>query len=898
MRAILLATVASILSTGALAQPQTQTRTQTGAQAEAPAATAIVADPAAPKGRLSDAAMPTAYRLDFTIRPALERFSGHGEIEATVKTATRRLYLHGRDLTVKASARVGGRTIPATFTQVDKTGTARLDFAQPLPAGPVTLVFDWTGAFGDSASGLYRIKVGDQWYSWTQFESIDARAAFPSFDEPGFKTPFTVSITTDRGSKTVSNAPETGVTRAGALEKHQFAPTRPLPTYLVALVTGPFVHATGAVPPTPERKEPLPLGAVLTQPLADQTDFVQAETPRIVSLLERYFGTPFPFPKLDQIGSPVMPGAMENAGADIYGDGIIALAPDAPVSQKKLFGMVVAHELAHQWFGDLVSPVWWDDLWLNESFANWMGFRIGGEWRPELNIGVGGLEDGFSAMNIDSLTVGRPIHEPIAENSQIDSAFDGITYGKGGHVIAMIAAYLGDDKFRDGVRLHLKRHAYGNAATPDFFKSLADAAQDPRVVTAMQSFVDQQGVPLISLKRQGNQLAATQSRYTFIGQQQQPTRWTVPFCYSVDAARACQLIDGPSATFAAPAGKGALMPNAGGTGYYRFDMEGADWDRLIGDFARLPGAEALAASDSLWASFRAGRASADRVLAGTAAMAGNADSNAALDGGERLAGMHRRGVIPASAVPAYRRFLDQTYAPRLAALGFDPAAGAHKADDPDRQKLRADTVSLLAGEAQDKALLAKLAAAAERYLGGDKAAMDATYLGDGFGAIVQAGGLPAAKRIMEAGLSSEDPVVRDAAFAAVADSGRPDVATWVFGLEDQRLRSLDRANLVQRLALGTGTAEMTADWFIDNIDSVLDGANGIFAGRVARSFALQCGVDRAAKIDAGVGRQIRAAGTGVLDYERTLEQIRLCGALRDAKSAELGTALTRAAAKR
>lgn len=883
MRAILLATTLSLLATTA------------GAQTAAPAATAaptIAADPAAPKGRLSDAAMPKAYRLDFTIQPSKPDFSGHGEIDVTVKAPTSRLYLHGRDLKVKASARVGGRTIPATFTQVDKTGTARLDFAQPVPAGAVTLVFDWTGSFGDSASGLYRVKVGDQWYSWTQFQSIDARAAFPGFDEPGFKTPFTISITTDPGSKAITNAPEQGVTRVGGLEKHQFAPTRPLPTYLVALVTGPFVHETAAIAPTPERAEPLPLGIAVTQPLKDRTAYVQAETPRIVTLLEQYFGTPFPFPKLDQIGSPIMPGAMENAGADIYGDGIIALAPDAPVSQKKVFGMVVAHELAHQWFGDLVSPVWWDDLWLNESFANWMGFRIGGEWRPELNIGVGGLEDGFSAMNTDSLTVGRPIHEPITENANIDSAFDSITYGKGGHVIAMIAGYLGDEKFGDGVRLHLKRHAYGNAATADFFKSLADAAQDPRVVTAMQSFVDQQGVPLITLKRDGNRLVASQSRYTFIGQTPQPTRWTVPFCYSVAATRKCTLIDGPSAVIDAPAGNAALMPNAGGTGYYRFDLEPADWDRLIATFPSMSGAEAIAASDSLWAAFRAGRMDAPRLLTGTAALAANADSNAALDGAQRLAGLNRRGVIPAAAVPAYRAYLDRTFAPRLAALGFDPAAGAYASDDPDRQKLRADLVSLLAHEAEDKAVLAKLSAAAQRYIAGDKAALDPTYLADGFAAIVGQGGLPAAKKIMDLGLTSEDPVVRSAALTAVADSGQPEIATWALGFGDARLRSLERATMLLRLAQARGSSAMTGDWIVENIDTLLGNANGIFAGRLAQSFATQCGADRAARIDAAVGGKIREAGAGVLDYERTLEGIRLCGALRDAKSAELGAALT------
>ena len=190
MRAILLATTLALLSSTAGAQT---------AAAPATAAPTTTADPAAPKGRLSDAATPKAYRLDFTIQPKEPGFSGHGEIDVTVKA--------------KASARVGGRTIPATFTQVDKTGTAQLDFAQPVPAGAVTLVFDWTGNFGDNASGLYRVKVGDQWYSWTQFESIDARAAFPSFDEPGFKTPFTISITTDPGSKAISNAPEQGVTR-------------------------------------------------------------------------------------------------------------------------------------------------------------------------------------------------------------------------------------------------------------------------------------------------------------------------------------------------------------------------------------------------------------------------------------------------------------------------------------------------------------------------------------------------------------------------------------------------------------------------------------------------------------------------------------------------------------
>src|SRR5690348_4666932 len=272
--------LALLLSTAAFAAPP------------APAAPAITADANAPRGKLSDTATPKAYRLNFTILPEADRFSGHDEIDITLNRAASSIYMHGRDLTVtSAVATVGGKQIPAKWTQVDKTGTARLDFPQQIPAGPVTLSFNYSAPFGDSASGMFHVKVGDKWYSWTQFESIDARAAYPGFDEPGFKTPFTVSVTTHPGFVVVGNAPEVSVAKAaGGLEKHQLAPTRPLPTYLVAIDTGPFVHQTGVIPPDAERSTPMSYGAVATQAEKDKMGYVMAETPRIISLLENYFG--------------------------------------------------------------------------------------------------------------------------------------------------------------------------------------------------------------------------------------------------------------------------------------------------------------------------------------------------------------------------------------------------------------------------------------------------------------------------------------------------------------------------------------------------------------------------------------------------------------------------------
>jgi aminopeptidase N len=857
------------------------------------AATPVVPDANAPKGKLPDTVTPQAYRLDFTILPESERFSGHDEIDINLNQPAKSIYLHGRDLDMtKAVAIVGGKTIPVKWTQVDQTGTARIDFPQVMPAGKMTLAFDYTAPFGDSASGMFHVKVGDQWYSWTQFESIDARAAFPGFDQPGYKTPFTVSVTTHPGFVVIGNSPQASVTKAaGGMEKHQLEPTKPLPTYLVAIDTGPFVHKTGLIPADAERSTPMPYGAVATQAQKDKMGFAMAETPKIVMLLEKYFGEPFPFPKLDQIGTPILSGAMENAGADTYGDGIIFLSPGATTGDKQTFGMVVAHELSHQWFGDLVTPAWWDDIWLNESFANWMGYRIGNEWRPDLKIGVGALDEAFSAMDTDALIAGRPIHQPITENSEIDSAFDSITYGKGGQVVAMIAAYLGDEKFKAGVRLHLSRHRYGNATSEQFFEAIADAAHDPKVLAAFKSFVDQQGVPVVDIRRDGSKLVAAQSRYVYLGSTPAPETWTIPLCVRVGSASQCTLMDQKTASLDAPA-SGAIMPNVGGTGYYRFDLQPADWQSLIASSASLAPGEALASTDSLWASFRAGKAPASWLVQEAKAMAANPDSVASVDPGERLSGLELRGLISPAALPAYRALMDSIYAPRLAAIGFDPAFGVYASDDPDRQKLRQQLVSLVALDAHDPAVKTKLKAAAEKYLAGDEKALDPAFRGSALTALAEDGGLATAKMLVGKALSTEDPDVRRAELRAAASNGTAEVADYLLKLDDKRLRSYDRLGLIYGLAETVGTRDYTANWILDNYGELLAGGNGIFiTGRIPGALNYQCGVEQANRIQSVLGPQIEKAQVGTLTFQRTVEKIRDCGILKQAKGAEIDAAI-------
>lgn len=883
MRLFLLATAAAlILPCVALANMP--------AAPAAPAAQTLPAD--IPLGKLPDTAKPLGYRIDLTVNPDTDRFSGHTEIDVTLKSASASFYMHGRDLNItRAVAVQGGKEIAVTWQQMEPLGVARVTFATPLKAGKVTLKFDYDAPFGDGPAGLYRIKVADQWYAWSQLQSIDARAVFPSFDEPGFKTPFTVSLTTKADAVAASNAPETGSVKVGDMVKHTFMPTVPLPTYLVAFVVGPFAVAEGKIPATPQRSHELPIRILATQPGKDRLHYALEETKPIIKHLEAYFDMGFPYPKLDQIASPVMPGAMENAGADIYGDNILLLDDHASTTQKQTFGMVVAHELAHQWFGDYVTPAWWDDIWLNESFANWMGYRIGDEWRPELNIGIGATNEGFVAMNTDSLKVGRPIHQPIANNSDIDSAFDTITYGKGGHVVAMVAAYLGDNTFRDGVRLHMSRHPHGNATTEAFFGALADAAKEPRVLAAMKSFIGQQGVPVIDFRHDGGKVIATQSRYSKLGTTLDAQTWIVPMCIRQDAARACTLLDKTTQEVTMP-GTGAFMPNAGGTGYYRFNLTPGDWDALIATGATLPAGEGIAATDSLWAQFSAGRIDAARLITAARVMAANTDSNVAVDGGDRMDYFVEHGFLGKADMPDYQRVMASIYAPRLNALGFNPAVGAHKADSPDLQKMRQSLVKLVADDARDRTVRKTLDAAAVAYLAGDTGALDQSYMARALAVHVEEGGTPAAKAMLERVLTTKDELFRARALGAVTAGATKETADWLLGggLDDARLRTPDKLALMGGLFAYDTTRDQAYEWLKTNYEA-FSARTGIFAaGKVASLPGTYCSAEKADEIERIMRPKVQAAGRGELSFNRMLENMRNCSALKDAKGAEVRAA--------
>ena len=408
------------------------------------------ADEDVPRGRLADDVVPQHYALTLTIDPRQTRFAGEADIEVQLNKPTQRIWFHGHGLTVKdATLRTGDQTQPLAYTEVDKvSGVARLDLPQAAAAGPGKLHLSWTADFRTEAEGLYRVVVGDDSYAFTQMQPIDARRAFPGFDDPRFKTPFEITVIAPSADKVVGNAPlATSTVLENGTTRHQFQPTLPLPTYLIALAVGPLDIVDGKpIAARTVSRAPIPLRAVATRGQGPKLAYAIEHTPEIVLALEDYFRIPFPYPKLDVIASPTHSGAMENAGAIIFNDTYLVMDENAPPSQLRGFYETGAHEIAHQWFGDFVTPRWWDDLWLNESFAEWMGVKIAHQLRPDLEPDTSLTQLAIYAMGVDSQSVGRPIRRSIDDNMKIAGTFDSITYLKGGGVLSMIEQGLKERK--------------------------------------------------------------------------------------------------------------------------------------------------------------------------------------------------------------------------------------------------------------------------------------------------------------------------------------------------------------------------------------------------------------------------------------------------------------------
>ena len=726
------------LTTLAACAPGAPTATAPAPVPATPTAVTAIVDPEPPTGlHLPRTALPTKYTLELDVRTDDTKLAGAVNIELALASPTNAVWLHGRNLAVReAHFEIGGKGLPARV--VSDVKNERLGFvtSSPMPAGPARLVVRYDAVVLENADrGVFREQEGDAFYVFSQFENTDARSAFPCFDEPNVKTPWDITLEVDASLVALGNTrPISESSPRPGRKTIRFAETEPLPAYLVAFAVGPFdlVDAGKA------GKAKIPVRIAAPRGAAKEAAYAAEITADLIGVLEDYFGIPFPYDKLDVVPVPTLItwGAMENAGLiTFFREGMLAKAGEDSEAFKRRYADIMAHELAHQWFGDLVTMEWWDDIWLNEGFATWMTKKVIGQYKPEWKVDIARVRDDGKAMVSDSLVSARRIRQPIESPNDIVNAFDAITYEKGAAVLGMFESWIGEEKFRRGIHDYLKRHAHRNATSRDFFAAISDNAGID-VAPAFSSFLDQPGVPLVaqaSACQSGDATTAlVQERYLPLGSEGDPAKtWIVPVCMRSAAPRretsrapnaepadqVCGLLRDAKGEVPVPpdACPAALVPNARAHGYYIAGYTPAALDTIFRDGGKklLP-AERVALLRDMGALLMSGKLSAADVLGRLSAMANDADPSvvrAALAWVEQFT----PAAVSPEIAPKFARFIRKTLSARARTLGFAP----RPKDDPETRFLRPLLLEFVANRGEDPALIAEAAGRARRWLGGD-----------------------------------------------------------------------------------------------------------------------------------------------------------------------------------
>lgn len=696
------------------------------------AATSVWADALkagdAPLGQLPDTVTPKAYQIDLTIDPAKDDFSGHVSIRATLNAAADHVWLHGERMKVAKTTvtLADGQRIAGEYVAIADTGVAGVRFNRTLPAQDITIEFDYQAPFNRTLNGLYLVEDGGERYAFTQMESHYARKAFPSFDEPRFKVPFTVSLTVRNAHAAIANTPVVAEKDLGnGWKRLSFAPTKPLPTYLLAWAVGNLdVVDWKAIPASAIRDHAIPLRGIATHGKGKQLAYALENTAGIVQTLEDYFGIAYPYEKLDILAVPDFEaGAMENAGAITYREQLLLMDEQAPLQQKRAYVSVHMHELAHQWFGNLVTTQWWNDIWLNEAFASWMENKGVNRFAPTMGFALSSQQDAAGAMRLDALASMRQIRQPILANTDISNAFDGITYAKGSAVIAMFENFVGEAVFQRGVHNYLNKYAFGNATAEQFVAAIAEAAGDDRVNAAFFSFLTQVGVPEVALHTTcaAGKVEATlkQSRYVPLGSDaNRDQRWQVPVCLTAYGAfgqsKSCTLLTEREQAwaFTLPSCPSHVMPNANGAGYYRYTQDASAQQALVAKLGDLPVNEAFVLADNLTAAFRAGRLDVNGYLAAMPAMAAYPSQQVATLPLDMLAFIHDY-LAKAEDHASLQRLYAALYQPRLDAIGIVPKPD----DSADIRLLRNALVDFLSDTARSEPVRAQLRDWGKAYIG-------------------------------------------------------------------------------------------------------------------------------------------------------------------------------------
>jgi len=656
-------------------------------------------------------------------------FRGHVGIELELNRGSRKIELHAADLRIsRPRVIVDGRTVRGTAVLRPDRQTVEIELAETIPRGRARLEIGFSGRLRKDLCGLYGARVGSDRFAFTQLEAADARKFFPCFDEPSMKACWKLSVTTGARNATISNAPIERTQKVpGGRKTVYFERTPRLSSYLVALAVGPL-----------ERSRPVRAGdteiRVWHAPGKKGMSGFSLECARETLLrLEKYFALPYPYAKLDLVAVPDFEfGAMENAGAVFFRETLLLIDPrTVTLAEKKRAAEVICHELAHMWYGDLVTMAWWDDLWLNEAFATWMAFQIVDDWQPGWKMWHDFQHHRAAALDLDALEHTHPIYTPVRTPDEANENFDVITYEKGASVVRMLERYLGPKVFRDGVRQYMRRHAESNTVAADLWRALSDASgQDVEAIA--RGWIEQEGYPVVRVSRSRTSrgrkatVELRQERFFVLPPRSEKVRsaaaqkrWPVPWVGRVVTANGRtqevrHLLSKRSDSVELPAGTRSLYGNSDEGGFFRPHHATDELADLIRDLRSIRPAERMGLVDHQWALVRSGRASVSSLLDTIGALGNERDPDVLATLQRPLATLASR-LAPDHSEACRDRLGAWTrdqFGGQFRALGFDPKRG-----ESDDQKLRRAAILSIVGHiGRDPGLLDVAAERCERYV--------------------------------------------------------------------------------------------------------------------------------------------------------------------------------------
>ncbi len=856
---------------------------------------ALFAAPQPPAFRLPSDAVPVRYKLDLTLDPAKDTFSGVVTIDLQVRQATTVIWLNASHLSVGAATlEQNGSKLTATLVPGGDDFIG-FEFDHPLAVGTARLHVEYTGQVNLKASaGVFLSKRNDDRYLFTQFEPIDARAAFPCFDEPAYKVPWQLTLHIPASQVAVSNTPVETENPEGALKRVVFHATPPLPSYLIAFGVGPLEFVDGGT----ACRNKVPVRIVVPRGDAPRAKYAAQVTAEILTKLEEYFDIPYPFEKADQLAIPLsFGGAMENPGLVTYDAGIILAPPqgDDTLQRQREYAIVAAHELAHQWFGDLVTMAWWNDTWLNESFATFMEQKIVSTWKPEWETKVDDQGSRIYAMWLDRLATARRIDQPVQARSDIASAFDGITYQKGAAVLTMTEQSMGVEKFRQAARFYLLHHARANGTSQDFLDALGEAS-GPRVPASFRTFLEQAGTPEIGmqLKCEGGsaRIEMRQQRFLPLGSTGAEAQlWKVPVCVAYDngAVRQtdCTILETATSALAlkSKACPAWFLGNAGESGYYYTRYEGSALQSLVENRARLSLAEQAGLFGELDNLARAGNLQLSEGLK-LAAMLKDEPKRQIMDAALQFAAV-RIDFLPENLRPKYIAYVRDNFGARARKLGWIPKPG----ESEDDRLLRPSLVGFVARDGEDPELIAGAKELAEKWLA-TRQALPAEMFGVIFNVAARNGDAALYERILAAAKTEKDEFFQQTLVGALGsfrtkELAQRDMQLLMDGTFDMRIAAslLFGPLLTPELAgIPLGLVESNYDAIVAKLPS---SAGFDYAAFLPEAAGRGCSAEEARAAQDFFGPRMAKVNGGPRNLAQLLETIRLCEARKQVQQPDL-----------